>query len=223
MNKKLASYGRFKLVCTTILLQVLLGLFSVYFLAVPCNAFADSPTTNPTTQESPQEALAQMSDGRFAKMNLDEAMSYYSFHNDTEKGMAELMAQQSIVTSKLEESARKKWGDSAEADVAHACVDATPADLAKAIWTVKDDHAIAQFAASGMAPLFLIRDDGQWKVDVSAYIAGLGALLPQGLQYMKASIGVLQTAEDRLTNSEDFSTANDFVMYLQGELNKLNS
>jgi hypothetical protein len=184
---------------------------------------ADAATTQPTTQKSPQETLAQWNDGRLGRITLDQATSFYSANTDSEKEMAGIMAAQAIATAKLEQAVRQIWGSDAEAAVARICVDNTPSDDAQATWIISGDHAVARFKVDGMAPLLLVRVQGQWKIDVAGYVADLGNQLPAGLQFMRASTDVLENATDQLTKKNAFNSADDFEKSLKEQMDKLNA
>jgi hypothetical protein len=184
-------------------------------------AVADRQTTADSRQETPQQALSQMSDGRVARMTADQAISLYQANNDNERRYARLMAGQAIVAAKLEENVGKKWGPHAKAAVAHACQDNTPNDNAKAEWTIADDRAVARFKVDGLAPMLLVRVQGHWKIDVSGYVVGLGAQLDAGMKYVKDSTDILQQANDKLMSSKSFSSVDELTNYVRDSLAKL--
>jgi hypothetical protein len=190
-------------------------------IGVVC-AFGDSPATMPTTEISPQQTLAQWSDGRLARMTIDQAVSLYYATNPQEIDLAKSMADQAIATAGLEKAVGDKWGESAKNTVAHICMDNTLEDDAQAVWAINGDHAIARFKVDGMAPLLLIRVQGQWKMDVPGYIAGLGNHFSAGIQFMLASTSLLKQDIDLVSNGQKFPAANDFNNYLTEQMNKLN-
>ena len=197
-------------------------LFLAVALFLPGLAAAGPPTSRPSPQGSPQRWLDDLSDGRLAKMTAEQAMSLYSTSTPPELEMARLMAQQTVATATLEESARAKWGNGTATAVAHLCADNTPEDNAQATWTINGNHAVARFKAEGMAPVVLIQIQGGWKIDVASYITGLGEQLPAGLRFMKASIDVLKRLNEDLKRGA-FATSDDLIRQLKDAMDKLNA
>jgi hypothetical protein len=185
------------------------------------SALADSPTTAPTTQESPQEALAKLDNVHLAKMTPEQAASFCSANTDAEKQVAAMMAKSAIAVARLEVATREKWGKDAETAVAHICTDDTADDDAQATWTVQDDHAVAHFKLDTLNPVFLVRVGDNWKLDVAAYVATSGNQVPEMLLSMRRANAVLNSALEELNQKQTFNSADDFTAYLKQEMEKL--
>jgi len=114
-------------------------------LAQPLSA--DSPTTQPTSEETPQAFLAETTNDRVATMSLEHVVSLFDFNPDSAKDKlsATLLAVGVVDQAELELAVRKKWGRAAETAVAHASLDNLPDDVANAKWTIKNGRAKATF------------------------------------------------------------------------------
>lgn len=183
-------------------------------------ARGESATTRPDIPQTPQEALAQMNDGRFAQLTPDQAIDYYAVNNGAEKKLALLMAESAIENAKLEQAVKKKWGDETATTVSHVIADDTHEDDAQAAWTINGDHAVAQFKADGISPIILIRIQGRWKIDTEAYVIGLGNQLRDGIRFMQQSGVVVKNANEAILK-QPFGSGEAFIQYLKKELDKI--
>jgi hypothetical protein len=144
------------------------GLLAV--LVLGHSVFAGNPATNPAG-DSPQAFVAYATNDVLAAMSVDQMLPFVSFNpgSDAEKSSAKIVAACNTAEARLEVSARKKWGADGEKAVVQALSDNSPADFQTAVWDISGDKAVATFKNTSLSPVYLVKQDGHWKLDAEAY------------------------------------------------------
>ena len=152
---------------------------------------------------------------------VEEVLPWYQASTDDETKLARSFATQTISTARLLKAVRAKWGHDPETVIAHLCFTETPEDDNAATVTALGDHATLKFGDLRIAPLFLVKSNGSWRVDMAQYISAYGARLPSVIKYCDRS----SEAFDKLTgaiNAGEISTAKDAINALKTQLATLN-
>lgn len=150
-------------------------------------------------------------------MTVDDVLPWYQARTDDELKLANAFASQMISTARLAKAVRDNWGHAAETVMMHLCFMDTPEDDSAATVTVRGDHATLNFGALQIAPLYFVKVNGAWQLDMAQYISDYGARLPSIINYCDQS----SAAFDKLTaaiNSGDVSSANDAINRLKTAL-----
>jgi hypothetical protein len=133
-----------------------------------------------STSLGPKETLLSWN---FEDKTAGEVLPWYQASTEEEKKLASALATQALSATRLAKAVRIKWGAGTATFIAHLCHTDTPADDSAAAVTVRGDHATLKCNVPAMLPLFLVRSDGAWRVDVSAYARTLGEQMPSVIQY----------------------------------------
>jgi hypothetical protein len=135
---------------------------------------ADFPATQPDVVPlSPKDTMLDWVD-HLPSMSVDDLLRTYAYSGDNQKALAQVIAEQVVAIAKLQKAVDVKWGKDSEATVLHACSTDTREDDEQAKETINGDHAVITFKLDSISPLPLIRVDGQWKLDIAAYVSQVG-------------------------------------------------
>jgi len=166
-------------------MRVIATLLIYFAVNIPAIVQAGPPGTQPAPSSlSPKETLLDWDD-RLDATSFDAVLRTYAYSGDQQKSLAHAMAEQVVTFTKLQKAVNAKWGKASDAVVMHACGTTTREDDARAMETVNGDHAVISFKLDGVAPLVLIRANGEWKVDIATCATVFG----DHLNDVEASIG----------------------------------
>jgi len=207
-----------------------LGLFMVFASTqnllgeAPVAAPSTTPATQAATQAvgylTPQDFLKSVTTDLVAVMTVEQAMTLCAFDPDSakDKATAKLLAVNAIAQARLEKAVREKWGREGETTFAHTIGDNMPADAAKAMWEIKDDHASATFQVDGLTPMLLVKQNGLWKLDMAGYREILGENTDKFLQ---ASTDTLRRLTHEMGKPEAFADVEEFSRHARAEIDNL--
>jgi len=133
---------------------------------------AKPPATAPATKEAdfsePKAVLKTL--GRFQDAgDLDKALSVYQACNDEEMDLAKALATCDVAIGKLRNLSVAKFGPGVASEITHAMRDVTTRDIEAAAVKITGNAA----SVSGryfLAPLGMIKVNGQWKISVAKMI-----------------------------------------------------
>lgn len=181
---------------------------------------ADAPATEPVSDQTPQKFAETMSNDIAATKSADDIAKgiAYDSHSADEKKCAMTLANLIIVDSKLEVSARKKWGKDAEANVAHTLGDFIASDVPTMTWKVAGDKATGTFAQPGLIPMLLIRVNGNWKIDLAAYAKFSKEDMGVYAKDLQGALDVTNKFLGELDDSKDYPTAEKFEQHIKDTL-----
>jgi len=196
------------------------GLLAVFTLLH--SAFADTPATNPAG-DTPQAFVAYASNDVLAAMTVDQMLPLVSFNpdSDSEKASAKIVAACNIAEARVELSARQKWGAAGEKAVAQALSDNTPADFQTAIWDINGDKAVATFRSDSLSPVYLVKQDGHWKLDAEAYRGALSR--DKFNKEMENATDVFYRLTQDIAKNDAYSNVDEFTGHVKEEMDKLNT
>lgn len=178
------------------------------------HAYAKAPAT-------PKEALIGWTE-HAASWSLDEGLRVYHARGEKEAKFARAMAGQALIEAKLAKVVRDKWGKDAELAVARAISNDTVEDDQATTETIDGDRATLSFKDEANLPtLYLVKVNGEWKLDVAAFIHELGDQAASAEQYLNRSTKLVQTVVDDL-KADKFKDSATVTSYLKSEFNKLN-
>lgn len=178
---------------------------------------AAGPATQPsTTTLSPKDTFLSWPTPR----SVDDVLLTYAFSEDKQKAFAQVTAEEVIAFAKIQKAVDAKWGKGCEAVVMHACGSDTREDDEQAQETVTDDHAIIKFRREGIAPLFLVRVDGQWKVDIAIYVATFGDNLTDIEGAVRQITAIVDSATAALAAGK-YSDADHLAKDLASQIDKV--
>lgn len=155
--------------------------------------------------------------------NIEQLLKIYSVHGDKEASFARALADLALVEGKLQKTVRNRWGPKAELAVARAiAVDTLEDDLA-ADEKIDGEHAIVTLKAeTRLPPLLLVKVNGQWKIDVAAYMRDIGDDMAPAVQLLGQTTAIVQAAVDGL-NSGRFKDNDAVVDYLKLKIDQINA
>jgi hypothetical protein len=153
---------------------------------------------------------------------VDEVLPWYEANTAVEKQLARAIATYTVAEARLQKLARTKWGKEAETQIAHLCLSDTHEDDDAAIVTIQGDHAILQFKFPGITPLFLVQSGGAWKMDMAAYVKGLGDQLQPGIKYSYQSADIYVKIADAIAAGK-YSKAQEAADALKKATDALNA
>jgi hypothetical protein len=206
----------------TILRRVLLacGLLAVCILRRI--AFADTPATNPAG-DTPQAFVAYATNDVLAAMSVDQMLPFVSFNPDSEseKASAKIVAACNIAEAHVELSARVKWGADGEKAVAKALSDNTPADFQTAAWDINGNTAVATFKNESLSPVYLVKQDGHWKLDTEAYRGALSR--DKFNKEMQQATDIFDRLTQDIAKNDAYSNVDVFARHAKDEMDKFNA
>jgi len=159
------------------------------------------------TQLGPKETLLSWD---FEDKTADQVLPWYQAGTEDEKKLASAFVTQALSTTRLAKVARVKWGHNAAVFITHLCHTDTPEDDSAATVTVRGDHATLKCNVREMLPLFLVRRDGAWRVDLTTYAHNLGEQLPWAIKYCQRSAEVTDQIAADITAGK-YSAAEDAI------------
>jgi hypothetical protein len=154
-------------------------------------------------------------------MTVDDVLAWYQARTDDEMKLANSFAAQTISTARLAQAVRARWGHDTETVMMHLCFMDTAEDDSAATVTVRGDHVTLNFGALPIAPLYLVKANGVWQVDMAEYVSTYGARMPSIIKYCDQS----SEAFDKLTAAIDageISSAQDAINALKTALAAVN-
>jgi len=188
----------------------------ILFLCLCAESVRSQPTPAPL---GPKETLKSWN---FEEATVDKVLPWYQATTDDEKKLARSMAVQSIASTRLSKAVREKWGHDAETVITHLCLTETHEDDDAAPVVIEGDHATLTFNVPDMAPLFLIRTNGVWRVDTAAYVNALGAQLQTAVTYCDQSAVEYDKLADAVIAGK-FSTAQEAIDALKKAVEPLDA
>jgi hypothetical protein len=195
----------------------------ISILAFACRALGDNPTTQPAGDQTPQKFLLSLTNDKVSSMTVDQVMETIAYDpgSDSEKADAKVNAANYIAVSKIELAVRDKWGKDAETAVAHAIGDNTPDDIANGDWAVDGDRAVVQFKPDGLAPLALIKKDGQWKIDLVGVCKLQDESIDDDAKSEQAAAAMLDQLSKDLAKKDAYPNADAFALHVKDEVAKM--
>jgi hypothetical protein len=196
--------------------------FALAAILLPAWASAQ-PTTQPTTTDSVTSrasAKLAMLGWHIEDWTSAEAQKAYHATTDEQKKLAQAMSEQLVAEAKLQKAVRDKWGKDAEATFAHLIGGTTHEDDQAATETGDGDHAIIHWSVDGVGPMFMVRVNNQWKIDVTVYAHNIGSALQRYLRYSEQSTTVYEDAIEALSKNV-YTNAEQLANYVKGELEKI--
>ena len=104
---------------------------------------------------------------------MNAATEAYYATTDAERKAADAMAKIDLITSKLQQQTRQKFGSAAADIILHAARNTTDKDLNDAAVKTDGDHATVDFD-SNMQPVPMIQVDGKWRISMQKVVQDVG-------------------------------------------------
>jgi hypothetical protein len=192
-----------------------IGLAAVIVSLASSGAFAEAA-------DSPKATLAGWTQ-HIGGWNIDQLLTIYSVHGDKEASFARALADLALAQGKLQKVVRRQWGPKAELAVARSiAIDTLEDDLA-ADEKIDGEHATVTLKAeTRLPPLWLVKVNGQWKIDVAAYMRGIGDDVAPAVQLLGQTTAVVQAAVDGLKSGR-FKDNDAVVDYLKLKFDQINA
>ena len=172
--------------------------------------------------DSPKATLAGWTQ-HMGDWNIDQLLKIYSVHGDKEASFARALADLALAEGKLQKVVRNQWGQKAELAVARAIVADTLEDDLAADEKIDGEHATVTLKAeTRLPPLLLVKVNGQWKIDIAAYMRGIGDDEAPAVQLLGQTTAVVQAAMDGLKSGR-FKDNDAVVDYLKLKYDQLAS
>lgn len=171
-------------------------------------------------EDSPKATLAGWT-RHVGDWNIEQSLKIYSVHGDKEASFARALADLALSQGKLQKMVRDRWGQRAELTVARAIAADTLEDDLAADEKIDGDHAtVILKPETRLPPLLLVKVNGQWKIDVAAYMREIGDDLTPAVQLLGQTTAIVQAGVDGLKSGR-FKDNDAVVDYLKLKLDQI--
>lgn len=190
-------------------------------LILTCISLA-APAALGEPADSPKAALAGWT-RHVGEWDVERALKIYSFAGQKQAAFARALAEQALAQGKLQKVVRDRWGVKAELAVARAIADDTLEDDLAATEQIDGDHATLTFKDEAhLQPLWMVKVDREWKIDIAAYAHDFGDDLEAPIQFLGQTTAVVDAGLDGLRTGR-FKDNDALVNYLKVKYEQLNA
>jgi hypothetical protein len=164
-----------------------------------------APSTQSTTAATTQPDAIDLSTPKAAMLSYDRQsgggpevfIPFYQIKGNEDEELVLAITHTDSMLGLLQVMVEKKWGNAGVNTVLHAFGSKTRDDMIAATVTVTGDRAKLAWADGG-PPVAMVRVDGEWKIDATAYRKSLGVPVGDYAASLRALSPVISDVADAI-------------------------